>query len=72
MSVMKKKKKMICFGAIIYYTLIPVCEFVPILSPYPGGRVVCIGITPWGIVEKSHELVGKKMDIPFHPVAQPR
>ena len=31
-----------------------------------------IGITPWGIVEKRNELVGKKMDIPFHSVAQPR
>ena len=37
-----------------------------------GGRVVSIGITPWGIVEKRNELVGKKMDIPFHSVAQPR
>lgn len=37
-----------------------------------GGRVVSIGITPWGIVEKRSELVGKKMDIPFHSVAQPR
>ena len=31
-----------------------------------------IGITPWGIVEKRNELVGKKMDVPFHSVAQPR
>ena len=37
-----------------------------------GGRVVSIGITPWGMVEKRHELVGKKMDVPFHSVAQPR
>ena len=37
-----------------------------------GGRVVSIGITPWGTVEKRHELVGKKMDVPFHSVAQPR
>ena len=41
-------------------------------SLLPGGRVVSIGITPWGIVEKRNELVGKKTDIPFHSVAQPR
>ena len=34
--------------------------------------MVSIGITPWGIVEKRNELVGKKMDVPFHSVAQPR
>ena len=34
--------------------------------------MVSIGITPWGIVEKRNELVGKKTDIPFHSVAQPR
>ena len=39
---------------------------------FAGGRVVSIGITPWGTVEKRHELVGKKMDVPFHSVAQPR
>ena len=37
-----------------------------------GGRVVSIGITPWGIVDKRNELVGKKRDIPFHANAQPR
>ena len=42
------------------------------LFNFAGGRVVSIGITPWGTVEKRHELVGKKMDVPFHSVAQPR
>ena len=42
------------------------------LLNFAGGRVVSIGITPWGTVEKRHELVGKKMDVPFHSVAQPR
>ena len=37
-----------------------------------GGRVVSIGIAPWGVVEKRSELVGKNKDIPFHTVAQPR
>ena len=37
-----------------------------------GGRVVSIGIAPWGVVEKRRELVGKNKDVPFHTVAQPR
>ncbi|XP_059081116.1 transient receptor potential cation channel trpm-like isoform X3 [Tigriopus californicus] len=37
-----------------------------------GGRVVSIGITPWGIIEKRNDLVGKKMDIPFHSMSAPR
>jgi len=37
-----------------------------------GGRVVSIGITPWGVVDKRNELVGKKMDIPFHSNSAPR
>ena len=37
-----------------------------------GGRVVSIGIAPWGVVEKRNELVGKNKDVPFHTVAQPR
>ena len=39
---------------------------------FAGGRVVSIGITPWGIVDKRTELVGKKRDIPLHANAQPR
>ncbi len=45
---------------------------VNVPSLYAGGRVVSIGIAPWGVVDKRNELVGKKMDIPFHSVAQPR
>lgn len=37
-----------------------------------GGRVVSIGITPWGIVERRAELVGNKKEVAFHPVPQPR
>ena len=37
-----------------------------------GGRVVSIGIAPWGVVEKRNELIGKNKDVPFHTVAQPR
>ena len=37
-----------------------------------GGRVVSIGITPWGIVDRRNELLGKKKEVAFHPVPQPR
>ena len=37
-----------------------------------GGRVVSIGITPWGIVDRRSELLGKKQEVVFHPVSGPR
>ena len=37
-----------------------------------GGRVVSIGIAPWGVVEKRRELIGKGKDVPFHTITQPR
>ena len=37
-----------------------------------GGRVVSIGITPWGIVDRRNELLGKKQEVVFHPVSAPR
>ena len=39
---------------------------------YQGGRVVSIGITPWGIVDRRNELLGKKREVALHPVPQPR
>ncbi|XP_024940536.1 transient receptor potential cation channel trpm isoform X3 [Cephus cinctus] len=35
------------------------------------GRVVSIGIAPWGILEKSHELVGRGCDVPYDSIASP-
>ncbi|XP_044016610.1 transient receptor potential cation channel trpm isoform X3 [Aphidius gifuensis] len=35
------------------------------------GRVVSIGIAPWGILEKSHELIGRGREIPYDSVASP-
>ncbi|XP_048483560.1 transient receptor potential cation channel trpm isoform X6 [Plutella xylostella] len=37
-----------------------------------AGRVVSIGIAPWGIVEGAHELLGKGRDVPYHAMASPR
>ncbi|XP_061384198.1 transient receptor potential cation channel trpm isoform X1 [Danaus plexippus] len=37
-----------------------------------AGRVVSIGIAPWGIVEGSNELIGKGRDVPYHAIASPR
>ncbi|XP_012260882.2 transient receptor potential cation channel trpm isoform X3 [Athalia rosae] len=36
------------------------------------GRVVSIGIAPWGILENAHELVGRGRDVPYHSIASPR
>lgn len=37
-----------------------------------SGRVVSIGIAPWGIVEKNHELLGHNRDVPCHSISSPR
>jgi transient receptor potential cation channel subfamily M protein 3 len=37
-----------------------------------GGRVVSIGISPWGIIDRRTELIGTKKEVAFHPVPQPR
>lgn len=34
--------------------------------------MVSIGIAPWGIVDRRNELLGKKKEVAFHPVPQPR
>ncbi|BES91248.1 Transient receptor potential cation channel [Nesidiocoris tenuis] len=36
------------------------------------GRVVSIGIAPWGIVENNHELIGHNRDVPYHSISSPR
>ncbi|XP_033608000.1 transient receptor potential cation channel trpm isoform X2 [Cryptotermes secundus] len=37
-----------------------------------SGRVVSIGIAPWGIVENNHELCGHNRDVPYHSISSPR
>lgn len=37
-----------------------------------SGRLVSIGIAPWGIVERNHELLGHNRDIPCHSISSPR
>ncbi|CAH1392573.1 unnamed protein product [Nezara viridula] len=37
-----------------------------------SGRVVSIGIAPWGIVENNHELIGHNRDVPYHSISSPR
>ncbi|XP_044737220.1 transient receptor potential cation channel trpm isoform X2 [Chrysoperla carnea] len=37
-----------------------------------SGRVISIGIAPWGIVENNHELVGHNRDVPYHSISSPR
>ncbi|KAH8246597.1 hypothetical protein KR038_003788 [Drosophila bunnanda] len=36
------------------------------------GRVVSIGIAPWGIVERNHELLGHNREVPCHSISSPR
>ena len=37
-----------------------------------GGRVVSIGIAPWGVVENRQLLVGRKKDVTYLSIDQPR
>ena len=36
------------------------------------GRVVSIGIAPWGIVEGNRDLVARGKEVPYHAIASPR
>lgn len=35
------------------------------------GRVVSIGIAPWGILDKSHELIGRGGEVSYDCVSSP-
>ncbi|XP_076047574.1 transient receptor potential cation channel, subfamily M isoform X4 [Oratosquilla oratoria] len=37
-----------------------------------GGRVVSVGIAPWGIVERRQDLVSRNKDVPYHPINSPK
>lgn len=37
-----------------------------------SGRLVSIGIAPWGIVERNHELLGHNRDVPCHSISSPK
>ncbi|KAI4468011.1 transient receptor potential cation channel subfamily m member 6 [Holotrichia oblita] len=37
-----------------------------------SGRVVSLGIAPWGIVENNQELIGINKDVPYHSISSPR
>jgi transient receptor potential cation channel subfamily M protein 3 len=37
-----------------------------------SGRVISIGIAPWGIVENNLELCGHNRDVPYHSISSPR
>lgn len=37
-----------------------------------SGRVISIGIAPWGIIENNHDLCGHNRDIPYHSISSPR
>lgn len=37
-----------------------------------SGRVISLGIAPWGIVENNQELIGINRDVPYHSISSPR
>ncbi|XP_066967422.1 transient receptor potential cation channel trpm isoform X5 [Macrobrachium rosenbergii] len=37
-----------------------------------GGRVVSVGIAPWGIIERRTDLLGRNRDVPYHPLISPK
>lgn len=43
-----------------------------LLDSQRPGRVVSIGIAPWGIIENNHELIGHNRDVPYHSISSPR
>lgn len=72
--VIKVKITIILF--ILYFVIIGVTKQVGDALLLEGqqrsGRVVSIGIAPWGIVERNHELLGHNSDVPCHSIASPR
>ena len=49
-----------------YLLLLLHLSFLPRLR---SGRVVSIGIAPWGIVENRHSLVHRNTAVPYHSLA---
>ncbi|XP_050524701.1 transient receptor potential cation channel trpm isoform X1 [Daktulosphaira vitifoliae] len=43
-----------------------------LLDSQRTGRIVSIGIAPWGIIENNHELIGHNKDVPYHSISSPR
>jgi transient receptor potential cation channel subfamily M protein 3 len=37
-----------------------------------GGRVVSIGVAPWGVVENRASLIGRKKDVAYQSIDHPR
>lgn len=37
-----------------------------------SGRLVSVGIAPWGIIERRQDLVGHNKDVPYHPMNSPK
>lgn len=37
-----------------------------------SGRLVSVGIAPWGIVERRQDLIGHNKDVPYHPMNSPK
>lgn len=37
-----------------------------------SGKIISLGIAPWGIIENNQELIGINRDVQYHSIASPR
>ncbi|XP_017773710.1 PREDICTED: transient receptor potential cation channel trpm isoform X3 [Nicrophorus vespilloides] len=37
-----------------------------------SGKIISLGIAPWGIIENNHELLGINRDVQYHSISSPR
>ncbi|XP_071043115.1 transient receptor potential cation channel trpm-like [Parasteatoda tepidariorum] len=41
-------------------------------TPRQRGRVLAIGIAPWGIIDNRSDLIGKNVTVPYHSISSPK
>ncbi|KAF8771333.1 Transient receptor potential cation channel like protein [Argiope bruennichi] len=41
-------------------------------TPRLRGRVLAIGIAPWGIIDNRTDLIGKNITVPYHSISSPK
>lgn len=70
--VLQQKNKSIGLSHILLGVTKQVGDALLLEGQQRTGRVVSIGIAPWGIVERNHELLGHNRDVPCHSISSPR
>jgi len=61
-----------CFSCLLLGVTKQVGDALLLEGQQRTGRVVSIGIAPWGIVERNHELLGHNREVPCHSISSPR